>query len=224
MNLMTWICLLTSLPTGYRRWLFFSLLSVSPTDSCTGLVWNKKKMSITQHISVPQSRWEIMPHTFTLSNSFAQALFWPKPHYSCSRMDLNILAVTPKAAHRCLVFGLCHCNWGNTSLVIQSIMLAQKIIRLYMCRRGEERSRFQQLSSPPTDMSRLPKREGLFTEGQRDTCGRQHLTRAHTQLCGILFILARPLAPNVDGMFDCPPLAPFRHDVIPRKCHLFKEE
>ncbi len=108
--------------------------------------------------------------------------------------------------------------------------------------RGEERSRFQQFSSPPTDVSRWPGERGPLTEGQRDTCEWQNLTltnaqkhtyihihththtHTHTQLCSVLFVLARPLAPNIDGMFDCPPLAPLRHDVTPTKCRLFKEK
>lgn len=48
-------------------------LSDSLTDSCAGSVWSKK--AITQHITIPQSRWEIMPHTCTLSNSFTLAFF-----------------------------------------------------------------------------------------------------------------------------------------------------
>lgn len=44
-------------------------------------------------------------------------------------------------------------------------------------------------------------------------------TDTHTQLHSVLFILAQPLASNVDGMFDCPPFVPLRHDVTPTKCN-----
>lgn len=40
----------------------------------------------------------------------------------------------------------------------------------------EEKSRFQQLSSPPTDVSRWPGERGPLTEAQRDTCERQNQT------------------------------------------------
>lgn len=49
-------------------------------------------------------------------------------------------------------------------------------------------------------------------------------THTHTQLCAVLFAFAWPLAPNIDGMFDWPPLAPLRHDVTPTKRHLFREK
>lgn len=67
--------------------------------------------------------------------------------------------------------------------------------------------------------------------GQRDTCGRQNLLHlsnkyretlslSHSQLCSVLFILAQPLAANVDGMFARLPLAPLRHDVTLTKCRI----
>lgn len=54
-------------------------LSDSLSDSCAGSVRNKKKNAITQHITIPQSRWEIMPHTWTVSNSFTLAILELNP-------------------------------------------------------------------------------------------------------------------------------------------------
>lgn len=47
--------------------------------------------------------------------------------------------------------------------------------------RKKRESRFQQFSSPPTDVSRWPGERGPLTEGQRDTCGRQNRTLANAQ-------------------------------------------
>lgn len=49
-------------------------------------------------------------------------------------------------------------------------------------------------------------------------------TYTHTKLCGVLFVLARPLAPNTGGMFDCPPLAPFETWCHPNKMPSFQRE
>lgn len=91
----------------------------------------------------------------------------------------------------------------------------------------EERKGPDSCSSALRQRTRWPGERGPLTEGQRDTCGRQNLfltnvqTHTHTQLRSVLYVLAQPLAPNIDGMFDCPPLVPLRHDVTPTKCRLF---
>ncbi len=101
---------------------------------------------------------------------------------------------TSLVASSCFFF--CHCKWGKASLAIRSTMFIQR-----MClgglgvgslwtekragrkrgERGEERSRFQQFSSPPTDVSRWPGERGPLTEGQRDTCEWQNLTLTNAQ-------------------------------------------
>ncbi len=61
---------------AYSNWSFLPFsFSDSLLDSCAGSAWSKKKKAITQHITIPQSRWEIMPHTCTLSNPFTLAFF-----------------------------------------------------------------------------------------------------------------------------------------------------
>lgn len=216
-------------------WIFFIWLSFFPPFSLTAVlppceIKKEKKKAITQHITMPWSRWETMPHTCTVSNSFGLAFFKSISHYFCWRNPLE---------HPCG-------HWRNSSknllaskqllfgFLFSSVFLASLPLELKNGSRGEERSRFQQFISPPTDVSRWPGERRPLTEGQRDTCERQNLTPAnaqthrnaytHTQLCGVLFAFARPLAPNIDGMFDWPPLAPLRHDVTPTKRHLFREK
>lgn len=74
------ICLLTpssSRPTAVS-WFIFSLsisLSLLLTAVLALSVKQKRKRATSQHITIPQSRWEIMPHTSSLSDSFALVFF-----------------------------------------------------------------------------------------------------------------------------------------------------
>lgn len=151
----------------------FSLTAVLPPCE----IKKEKKKAITQHITMPWSRWETMPHTCTVSNSFGLAFFKSISHYFCWRNPLeypcghwrnsskNLLA------SKQLLFGF----------LFSSVFLASLPLELKNGSRGEERSRFQQFISPPTDVSRWPGERRPLTEGQRDTCERQNLTPANAQ-------------------------------------------
>lgn len=76
-------------------WVFFIWLSFLPPFSLTAVLppceikKEKKKKAITQHITMPWSRWETMPHTCTVSNSFGLAFFKSISHYFCWRNPLE---------------------------------------------------------------------------------------------------------------------------------------
>lgn len=56
---------------------------------CLHVKLKRKKKAITQHITMPWSRWETMPHTCTVSNSFGLAFFKSISHYFCWRNPLE---------------------------------------------------------------------------------------------------------------------------------------
>lgn len=179
---------------------------------------------------MPWSRWETMPHTCTVSNSFGLAFFKVYHIIFVGEILLNIPVVTEETAvQTCLPVSNCFLGFN--------FHLFSWLVCHYNSKTAREERRGE-VQIPAVHFStngcvQMAWREEAFDWGTKrhlwttKSNSRKHTdteTHTHTQLCGVLFAFARPLAPNIDGMFDWPPLAPLRHDVTPTKRHLFKEK
>lgn len=105
---------------------------------------------------------------------------------------------------------------------------------------GEEDKEKEERRGPDSSSSALRQRtcpDGLEREGlwlkDKETLVNDKIqllqmhrhTHTYTRTAAKCIVrLSWPLAPNIDGMFDCPPLAPLRHDVTPPKRRLLKEK
>lgn len=208
------LCVGIRLLTRFSTGLLSFFLIPSPTAVLARCEIKRKKKSRTQHITIPQSRWEIMPHMCTLSNALTLAFFrlnnvirvyetLRTPWWSLWRNgNKNLFARSSfSLSFRDWSASLCHCNWGNASLATESTMLIRRVhlgglgVGSQWMEKRIKRKRTGKVQIPAAQLSANGRVQMAWRERAFDWGTKRHLwttnsishkcTDAHTHSCAM---------------------------------------